>query len=298
MSKMSDSEDRYTNHQEGYSGTDNLRAKYLVLRITEKCNNNCVFCSDHYKNNDRQMAFDDIKKLVSENKDDDILIEIGGAEPTLHPDFFKIIEFANKNTKLIHLTTNARIFCYKNLADRLPKMRISIKSSLHGHTPAIHDEITQTEGSFDQALEGFRNLAGNNIDIKVNVVINRKNIDHLKKIADLLKDAGVKGIIFSGLILSGNGDIDRRLVVGIDEIKKKLPKVLKYCADHEIYFFIEKLPVCIAPDFSKRFLLESDKSSFIKLEICENCACKDSCMGFSKAFFLKNSKGIERLILK
>jgi|GEM_PF-3260410 MoaA/NifB/PqqE/SkfB family radical SAM enzyme len=277
---------------DSYIIEDNQKTDSFVLRITEKCNNNCVFCSipKEWKKGS-QMSFGEIKRVIDSKAKRNSMLEIGGAEPTLHPDFFNIIEYANGKFSWIALTSNTRLFAYPRFADRLMGINnLFVKSSLHGHTPEIRDSITRVKGSFNQAIAGFNNLLRNKIDLRVNIVINRKNIDNLKETVDLLVGIGIKNIFFSGLLLSGDKAQDNDFAVDFEDIRKNLAGILAYLRKNGIGAVIEKLPVCIAPKFSKNFLIESDAEHFIKLKECNECCYIDRCMGINRLYMEEGFK--------
>jgi len=276
----------YKRYWDSYTINDECKTDSLVLRITEKCNNNCVFCSipKEWKKKS-QMSLEEIKRVIDSQANRNLMIEIGGAEPTLHPDFFEVLEYANGKFAGIRLTSNARLFAYPHLADKLKGIKdLFVKSSLHGHTPEIHDSITRVKGSFNQAITGFANLLRNKVDLRVNIVINRKNLDNLKEIVDLLGGIGIKNIFFSGLLLSGDKEQDKEFAVDFDDIRKNLTGILEHAEKKGIEVIIEKLPVCVAPKFAQDFLIESDTEHFIKPKECRECCYNDKCMGINRLY--------------
>lgn len=259
----------------------------LLIRITEKCNNKCSFCSAHHqRQTGKVMSFGKIKSLIYSVKDNKNIttLEIGGAEPTTHPDFFRILRFANGKFERILVTTNARIFYYPKNVDRLSKIRgLEIKSSLHGHNHILHDYLTNTRGSFEQATKGFQNLVRCNIPLGVNIVITKSNIHHLKDIIDILSKIKIKTLYISGMIINGLPGQEFH-AVELSKISLILPEVLTYAENKIRTICVEKLPICIAPNHAKYFLIESDKSHFTKFQECNSCLHLYSCMGIHKSY--------------
>lgn len=282
----------YKKYWDSYTINDECKTDSLVLRITEKCNNNCVFCSiPHEWKKRSQMPFEEIKKAIDSKMNKNLMIEIGGAEPTIHPDFFNILEYARGKCAGVILTTNARVFSYKPLADKLSGTgNLLIKSSLHGNTQETHDSITGVKGSFNQAITGFANLLRNKADLRVNIVINKKNFNNLKEIADLLAGIGVKKIFFSGLLLSGDREQDKEFAVDFEDIRKNLTGILEHAGEIGIDATVEKLPVCVAPKFAQDFLIESDTEHFIKSEECRECCYNSKCMGINRLYIEEGFK--------
>jgi hypothetical protein len=68
------------------------RPELVDLKITDKCNIGCDFCYQGSSPNGKHAKYEDIEKVLVEMAKAEVFeIAIGGGEPTLHPDFFKIL---------------------------------------------------------------------------------------------------------------------------------------------------------------------------------------------------------------
>ena len=176
------------------------------IPIWYQCNNNCLMCSNpsYYIDNSvgYKYNFESIKERIdnfekggvefqSFNEAKDSFILTGG-EPTINPDFFKIVNYINlrfHNSK-ISLLTNGRRFFYLEFVQKcssLPWLYYQI--SLHGHDNKSHDLITQVPGSFEQTVSGIKNLLQNNVDpnkIAIRIVINKLNYNLLENILEFI----------------------------------------------------------------------------------------------------------------
>jgi len=86
----------------------------IELNLTELCNLKCGFCprgSEHnpYPNKNLNMSLDTVELIVQQviefNKN--LIFTISGrGEPTLHPEFDKIIDIIKNNGFIIQLFTN------------------------------------------------------------------------------------------------------------------------------------------------------------------------------------------------
>lgn len=100
-----------------------------LLEITEKCNLQCPICfaeSSPHKGGFRsleQIQFM-LDSIVSNEKEPDI-IQISGGEPTIHPQFFEVLDMVKKSpTKHIMLNTNGlKIATDKEFVKRLAKYK-------------------------------------------------------------------------------------------------------------------------------------------------------------------------------
>lgn len=65
----------------------------MYLQITTKCNMKCAHCGFSCTNRGKHMPFDIVPDALDFiRKYEDEFMTIGGGEPTLHPDFFKILK--------------------------------------------------------------------------------------------------------------------------------------------------------------------------------------------------------------
>ena len=186
------------------------------------------------------------------------------------------------------LASNARVFSYEEFAQRVGIIEVEIiRSSIYGHTAELHDSITTINGSFEQSIEGFKNIIKYDIPLMVNVVILKPNYKHLKAITSMLVELGVREIKYASLILRNSGyDNRHELAVKISESRPYLNEALDLAESSGVNFVIEKNPICIAPKYHQHFIGESDPqmntdSTFAKSPECTKCRFNDKCLGVS-----------------
>jgi organic radical activating enzyme len=88
----------------------------LDLKITDQCNKCCNFCSQNSSSDGFHADFIEIKRLINAIKFNGISVfecALGGGEPTLHPEFPKILKELNGAFGSISFTTND-MFWYDN----------------------------------------------------------------------------------------------------------------------------------------------------------------------------------------
>lgn len=255
----------------------------VILKIIGNCNNNCRFCMVPMEEKKKRfMPFSEIKKEIDNIKEKDTIIDFFGGEPTIHPQFFKALQYAKDKGFKYTLASNGRLFSYQKMIKKIKKIGVlEIRSSLYGHKKELHESLTRAPGSFEQTIKGFKNIIKQGLPLRVNIVINRENINYLRDIAELLVRIGVKKIKFSGLALSGNMQMKKNkyLIVPFPLIKKHLSKILPDLKTKGINFSIEKLPICLFPEYYDCFVVESDRIPFVKMEECKKCKYEGLCMG-------------------
>lgn len=165
------------------------------VRLTRYCNQRCLFCLDRYAQTGGVLDLPFIRRDLARGRKKGLTrVVLSGGEPTVHPDFVKIVGLARElGYKHIQTITNGRRMCYPGfLSDAVAAGLGEVTFSLHGNTPALHDRLTQVPGSFVQAVSALRAaLATKGLIVSVDVVINRLNLPVLREHLDFCVGLGV-----------------------------------------------------------------------------------------------------------
>ena len=167
------------------------------ILITSLCNNNCIFCFS--KNNIKigNLRLNKIEKILDDGLSEGCSgLIISGGEPTIHPKFIELISLAKKKGyKHVRVITNGRMFSYSSFLRRAKQAGLDeIAFSIHGHNAKLHDYITGTKGSYNQVIRAVKLAHKLKIPMKINVVVNKKNIKYLKDIVLTFSELGIKTI--------------------------------------------------------------------------------------------------------
>ena len=205
--------------------------KRLDIKIGYHCNNHCLFCAQgdkrgHYKQRSSSKIIRDLK---NSRKNCDSVVFTGG-EPTLHQDFLYFLKSAKDlGFKNIQVQSNGRMFVYEKFCyDSIKAGANQFALALHGHTAIIHDFLTQSPGSFEQTVQGIKNLNTLGQDVVTNTVITSKNYLYLPDIAKLLIKLGMKQIQFAFVHIIGSAWENKNFIV---QKKSKLVPYLKKALD-------------------------------------------------------------------
>jgi MoaA/NifB/PqqE/SkfB family radical SAM enzyme len=264
-----------------------------IFYLTDQCNNACSFCI--CKRHIRERLGDSpstIKKKLQALPQDGI-VDIYGGEPTLSRHFMEIIRQAKQKHCFINIASNARSFSDKNFLEEFVKEtedhrdRIFIRSSLHGHTAALHERHTRRKNSFKEAIDGIRRLKKAGYRMSVNTVITRHNIQNLREIHRLIDqyDVDVFKLSFLRYTIRHIG-----LAVSLDDLKKMLPKTLQQVANSKTAIDLDCIPYCVAP--AQLALYAKEEHNFIendnrvvKPDQCAKCSMVGMCPGVDREYF-------------
>lgn len=165
------------------------------VRLTRYCNQRCIFCLDRFAQTGGAVPMASLKRsLLTGRKQGLRRVVLSGGEATVHPEFLEVVKLAREaGYTHIQTITNGRRFCYPDFLKQAVAAGLrEVTFSLHGHTSALHDRLTQVPGSFVQALSGLRGaLATPGLIVSVDVVINKLNLPVLREHLDFCIALGV-----------------------------------------------------------------------------------------------------------
>lgn len=178
------------------------KLNYLILYVTSKCSSFCKTCFFHENlNKEGDLSLEEFKK-ISEKLGSISVLLLSGGEPFLRKDLTEICGVFIENNKVdtLSIPTNGYLpkeiaAAAERLAAKFPKTVISINPSLDG-MDKCHDAIRGVQGSFYQAINTIKELENikkryKNIQIVVNSVINKDNVDSLKELAGYLSQFNI-----------------------------------------------------------------------------------------------------------
>ena len=288
----------------------------MDLCIWDKCNNNCLMCT----NPDRPWpawdgSFDyDLKSLIKRIKKSEKEIKtydsiyLGGGEPTLHPEFLKVLNFVSEKfpKQRIKLLTNGRRFLYKDFAQDVLSItnNIDIELSIYGPNEKIHESVTRASGSFEQTIKGLKNLLSYKKEgqlINVRFVITKLSYLYLE---EFLKMIG-KRFSSTDRILLIFWEIENQAVKNMEAIKTtyhqvnpymdKLYPLLKDFNEIRLYHF----PLCVLPEKFWPYIWRTlPEDGVVFNNSCRQCEYKKYCLGipkeYSKHIGIKEFKPIKK----
>ncbi len=274
------------------------------IKIGFGCNNHCLFCVQgdkrdfcfHKKRKEVEKSLQEARETGSNE------VVFTGGEPTLHPDFLDIVRYAKKmGFKEIQIQTNGRLFAYEDFCLKITAAGATqFSPALHGHNARTHDFLTTAKGSFEQTVQGIKNLKKLNQYVLTNTVITTKNYRQLPQIAQLLVDLDVNQFQFAFIHLGGtalkNKDwivpqkskimkhIKKGLDIGIKANRRVMTEAIPYCLmdGYEEYIAEKIIPPATVYDAGfvvKDYHLYRKDKGKTKGPNCKKCKYNKVCEG-------------------
>jgi MoaA/NifB/PqqE/SkfB family radical SAM enzyme len=241
--------------------------------------------------------FISLKKFIKKEKKRGSVIDavyITGGEPTIRPDFFESADYILKSlpSAKINLLSNGRRFFYPDFARKcLSFGKIDFIIPIHGWDEKSHDAVTGARGSFNQTVNGLRNLLrlrqpGQQIEIRV--IIHGINYKKLSKIFDfLLKEfSSVERVAAIFAEYEGHAVKNLKSVtLGYKEFYPQFKFFEKYLVKFsELRFY--HFPLCMMPEKIWPYMWRTiDEDEIIFPKKCAGCSVKGSCLGLHKNYF-------------
>ena len=144
----------------------------IKIKLTNLCLFNCEYCCFHYK--DSFIKLNTIYSLIQEIKIlnfHNIVFVVYGGEPTLHPDFYNIIDILKKYGQITILTNMGRRIYFQRL------QKCSFMFTLHTKYLSNHYVV--------ENLKQIKSLPKNKYDLVI--LMSKKNYKEVKKLYSVFK---------------------------------------------------------------------------------------------------------------
>jgi MoaA/NifB/PqqE/SkfB family radical SAM enzyme len=177
----------------------------MYLCITNKCPNNCVYCSAKNRPAEKELSKEEWVKVIGELQDMKTpIIGITGGEPMVRDDIFEIISSIDSRSTAILFTSGFNL-SYEKAKKLKDSGLFGIGISLDSHDKETHNKNRKNENAFDNALKALRNASMAGLYTMAQTVILKGNLDEEKlfKLFKVAKDNGAKEVKILEPILSG-----------------------------------------------------------------------------------------------
>lgn len=217
------------------------------IAVTYACNMRCEFCYVGHDRVVKPLRTADMKKVLYRIRHEAEIpsVSFTGGEPTLRADLEELVRYARGLGLWTNLITNGTLIN----AERARRLRAgglcSAQVSVEGPDAAVHDRITGVSGSFENTMRGITYLKEAGIPVHTNTTVSRSNLDHLDRMIDLVRDAGLTRLSMNLMIPCGAALHRRDLWVDYRDIGAHVLRLQRRARDSGVNFlWYSPVPMC------------------------------------------------------
>lgn len=240
------------------------------------------------------------------------MVVLSGGEVTLRPELLAWARRAAARGLDLGLVTNASRLD-RPLVDALVRHRLRyVHLSLHGGDAALHDDLCGVP-SFGRVLEAIGALGGRGLELWVNCVVARPNLDRLRGVVDALAPHADASLKFSFVEPRGAAmeDFDG-MVPSVTEGSARIADALRYAratlgAGRRLAH--DGLPLCLLPgldglrgdlrshgfsamaEVGEEDLHPVDECNSVHPPACRGCALRGRCSGLFRGYHAHKGDG-------
>jgi len=282
-----------------------------LIKVGYGCNDHCAFCHTldvRHVDGEAREIHDKIERAKALGHS---MVVLSGGEPTIRPELLAWADHVVRLDMDFGLVTNGRMLSYPKLVEDLLARRLKyVYLSLHGGNAKVHDLMVRSE-AFEETYGALENLSGRGLDLTVNCVITRHNVDHLKGVVDAVLKYPDLGLNFSMVEPKGGGDaLFEHLMPKIAHVAERVREAIHY-GDEKVTasgaagprFTHGAIPLCLMPGDEGRYsdlkrhrfatMTEIGEPDFYPVDDlnkvqpagrCRGCSLSGACPGLYKGY--------------
>lgn len=289
------------------------------IAMNYKCNHDCICCplSTYDRLHaplDYKILKQQILNIAKNNKN--LSFTISGGEPTIHENFFELLNLLSRVNADITILSNATSCSDKDFVKRIIDSltydynlsKLHYVTAIHSTDSKVHDKITQVNGSLKETLRGLNNLNDNNIGITIKHIMNKLTCESMPNTFEDLANSFSNNVEFQFCSMDYTGRCKKHieeLFIKFSELQPYLEKTIdlfelnKNNIGRELSIF--ESPLCMVDPYYWKYFIPHNEilSSYIapndesennisnnvlsqcntNYENCKNCDVKELCGG-------------------
>ena len=279
------------------------------IAFWNKCNNKCVMCTnmpefaaqdgEHYglksQINKLERYLKGLGPGYLKNNDKADFVSLTGGEPTIHPDFFRLLAYFRKRLPGVEIMmlSNGRRFADADFTRRFLKLAappFTVAVPVHGPSSKTHDRVAGIKGSFSATVSGLKNLFAGGARVEIRVVLHRLNIEEFSETLLFLRERfpftdryhiSVIHYEIEGMSLRNHKKLSLKLSDSARLVNAAAP-LIKSFPDLRLYHF----PLClIKKELRGRCWITLPKEDRIYTEACAKCKARRKCLGLMLEYY-------------
>ncbi|MBK8264898.1 MAG: radical SAM protein [Nannocystis sp.] len=278
-----------------------------LLKVGYRCNDHCSFCHTLEVRHIDGSAAEVDAKIHRAAALGHSMVVLSGGEPTMRPELLHWARLVAAQGLDLGLVTNGRMLAYPQLVDQLIEQRLRyVYLSLHGGSAKIHNLMVRSD-AFEQTYGALANLSGRGLDLHVNCVVTRHNVEHLCAVVDALRPYPDASLKFSMVEPKGGGSrLFDHLMPPVAHVAARVREAFAYAAERAPSVAARlrhgAIPLCLMSGLEDRFddlkthayrtMIEVGEPDFYPVDdhnklhppACDGCALRGPCPGLYRGY--------------
>ena len=205
----------------------------VVWNMTRRCNLKCVHCYAQSEDisYDNELSHEQSLAMMDDLAEFGVpVILFSGGEPLVHPRLVEYAQYAVSKGMRAVISTNGTLIT-KEKAQQLKDVGLSyVGISLDG-LEETHDKFRGVPGSYQKAMKAIENCQEVGIKVGLRFTINKRNVDDIPGIFDLLEKKNIPRACFYHLVYSGRGSEIAKEDLSHEETRKVLDLIMDRTRD-------------------------------------------------------------------
>jgi len=214
------------------------RGPFFVLELTPRCNNNCLYCYNVWKQipdyPTEELDTAGWKKVIKKIKDDtpSDLISFTGGEPLLRDDVLELTQYARSIGLGVNLITNGTLLTEQLIKDLITTGVSIFELPLLSGKAAAHNEMSGSE-AWKKVVNSFLAIKKHGGYAVGVIVVTKKNIEEIRYTLETAIVLGLDAVMFNRFNPGGEGikHIDELLPTA-EELKQALSLANDFVTDY------------------------------------------------------------------
>jgi uncharacterized Fe-S cluster-containing radical SAM superfamily protein/SAM-dependent methyltransferase len=275
-----------------------------LIKVGYRCNENCTFCHTLDVRHVDGEAAEVERKIRRAKQLGYTMVVLSGGEPTVRPELTRWAAQIAALDMDFGLVTNGLVFSYPETYARLSAHRLKyIYLSLHGGSAKVHNAIVRSD-TFERSLAALKNLTGKGLDLTINCVVVKQNVDHLREVVDACAPFTDAVLKFSMVQPKGGGDrLFEQLTPRVADAGARIADAIDHALKTTcLQLAHDGVPFCRLPGHEARYddlkthrfatmvdigepdFFPVDDQAKVQPTPCHGCALRGACPGLYRGY--------------
>lgn len=191
----------------GVTVPQRLAAPFLIVwNFTNLCNFRCLHCYQRASTPLKtELSLEEKLRVVDQlDRAGVAAVALSGGEPTIHPDFLRVVSELSSRGIYTSVATNGWTFADREKLEKAVKAGLKyVEVSVDSAKPERHDAFRRVPGAWSHAVKALENAVKLGVAHGMATIMSRETLQEIDDILDLAESIGVHRVIFFNFVPTG-----------------------------------------------------------------------------------------------